>query len=155
MKKEAFICTLYWFLMHMSISMIGTILSNKFFEKNTRYFKTFNWEHEGRFWEKWFRVKSWKDHLPDGNKLNSKIKSKVRLEKIYSKTYIEEFIIETKKAELIHILSVTPCLIFLNQERKIKNINILYAILVNVPFVIVQRYNRPKLERYYQRKFLK
>ncbi|MFQ3727347.1 hypothetical protein ABLV92_09075 [Staphylococcus equorum] len=62
---------------------------------------------------------------------------------------MHQFIIETRRAELVHILSIVPVVIFLRATKMIKVINVIYVLLANVPCMIAQRYNRPKLERYY------
>ena len=81
--------------------------------------------------------------------MNHAIKSKKTIEELESEQYINDFILETRRAEFIH-----PALVFLKSSRKVKFINIVYAIVSNVPIIIVQRYNRPKLERFYYKKFV-
>ncbi|NEF12352.1 glycosyl-4,4'-diaponeurosporenoate acyltransferase, partial [Staphylococcus aureus] len=47
--------------------------------------------------------------------------------------------------ELIHWISILPVIIFNKGPRLVKYINIFYAMITNVPIIIVQRYNRPRL----------
>ena len=55
--------------------------------------------------------------------------------------------------ELVHWFSILPVIVFVRAPKYIKTINILYALLANVPIILTQRYNRPRLERYYQLKY--
>ncbi|MBF7016005.1 glycosyl-4,4'-diaponeurosporenoate acyltransferase CrtO family protein [Staphylococcus durrellii] len=151
MKKAAIFCTLYWFVVHMSLSLLGTFMPDHFFTNKRRYFKTFSWEHNGQFWQQYFKVKLWKDYLPDGSKMNPKVKSKRQLTNFNDKENIKIFIIETRRAEFIHLLCIIPGFIFYNKRPLIKYINIIYPFVANAPFIIAQRYNRPKLERLYKK----
>ncbi|MCD8879479.1 glycosyl-4,4'-diaponeurosporenoate acyltransferase [Staphylococcus kloosii] len=151
MKKAALYCTLFWLTVHMSISIFGTFIPNNFFVKNKRFFNSHQWEREGQFWQQYFKVKKWKDHLPDGSKINPKIRSKKQLAKFDDKTKVKQFIIETRRAELIHVLCILPGFVFYKQRPLIKYINIVYPFVANAPFIIAQRYNRPKFERFYNK----
>ena len=64
---------------------------------------------------------------------------------VFGSDEIEKMIIETKRAELIHWISILPVIIFNKGPRLVKYINIFYAMIANVPIIIVQRYNRPRL----------
>ncbi|MBF0748856.1 glycosyl-4,4'-diaponeurosporenoate acyltransferase [Mammaliicoccus lentus] len=154
MKRLILSISVYWFVVQMIISTLGNLIDKRYFEKYHFLFKSWPIESEGRLWEKLFKVKSWKKLLPDGHKMNHAIKSKKTIEKLESEQYINDFILETRRAEFIHLLSMLPALVFLKSSRKVKLINIVYAIVSNVPIIIVQRYNRPKLERFYYKKFV-
>ncbi len=45
---------------------------------------------------------------------------------------IEKMIIETKRAELIHWISILPVIIFNKGSRLVKYINIFYAMMANI-----------------------
>lgn len=151
MKKAALYCTIFWFITHMSISIVGTFMPNNFFIKHKRLFNTYQWERGGQFWQQYFKVKKWKDYLPDGSKLNPKITNKKQLAKFNDKTKIKQLIIETRRAEFIHALCILPGVVFYKQRPLIKYINFLYPVIANAPFIIVQRYNRPKFEQLYSK----
>ncbi len=142
--KIAFLCSLYWLIFQMSIANLGTKIPDKYFRQRHIIFKSFNFENEGQIWQHWFNVKSWKHKILDGHQFNQNIYDQRHLMKIniYS---VEKMIIETKRAELIHWISILPVIIFNKASRLVKYINIFYAIIVNVPIIIVQRYNRPRL----------
>lgn len=64
----------------------------------------------------------------------------------YDINYLNLFVKETAKAELIHWLGMLPFIIyFLLTPPLVALIMVLYAIIVNLPCIIAQRYNRPRL----------
>lgn len=151
MKKAVLFCTVYWFIIHMTLSLLGTFIPNQFFVNHQRFFKTFKWEDNGQFWQQYFKVKAWKNYLPDGSKINPKVINKRQLVNFKNKTNIATFIIEMRRAELIHALCIVPGFVFYKQRPLIKYINFIYPFIANGPFIIAQRYNRPKFERLYNK----
>ena len=111
-------------------------------------FRERKWEREGRLYDRVFRVKSWKKYLPEGgefykvNAFNKKYLSSTDPE------YLKRFAIETARAELTHILLVLLFLpsIFWNTLQNVFYIFI-FTFSVNLPFIIVQRYNRIRFLR--------
>ncbi|MEZ2095096.1 glycosyl-4,4'-diaponeurosporenoate acyltransferase, partial [Staphylococcus aureus] len=101
-------------------------------------------EKHGKFWNKWFYVRKWKHKILDGHQLNQNIYDQRHLMTINTDE-IEKMIIETKRAELIHWISILPVIIFIKGPGLVKYINVFYAMIANVPIIIVQRYNRPRL----------
>ena len=122
MKKIIYIA-LYWFIVQMIIAQLGTRISYKFLEKDNKYFRSWNIEQEGQLWQQ--LVKNMND--------------------------IQRFILETRRAEVVHLLSIFPVIAFFKASKSVKIINFIYVIIANVPCMIVQRYNRPKLIRIYNK----
>ncbi len=135
---------MYWLIVQLNIANLGTRIPDKYFRQKHIIFKSFNFEKHGKFWKKWFYVRKWKHKILDGHKLNRNIYDQRHLMTI-NIDEIEKMIIETKRAELIHWISILPVIIFNKGPRVVKYINIFYAMIANVPIIIVQRYNRPRL----------
>lgn len=136
-----------WFVLHIGISVALLKVPFSFFEKKNRLFHFYSWEKEGEFWQTYFCVQSWKDKLPDGATLFKMGFKKKYLREI-TDTYFDEFIVESKRAELNHWLLLVPApLFFLWNPTWAGWLIIFYALLVNIPFIIIQRYNRARLER--------
>lgn len=56
--------------------------------------------------------------------------------------------IETQRAELTHWFLIPPAfLFFLWNPAWAGWVMVIYALVVNLPFIMIQRYNRPRLER--------
>lgn len=104
---------------------------------------------------RWYRrigLPKWKDRLPQ---FNSDF-DKRHLRKKLSAAYLEEFIFNTCRAEVIHMgiallgyLSLLFCLLC---SDPVGNLPLFAAIatviaVCNLPFVMIQRYNRSRLEK--------
>ena len=136
-----------WFILHMGISMALLKIPLATFEKENKWFRVYAWEKEGQFWQKNFNVRFWKDKLPDGATL-FKMGFKKKHLRNRNKSYFNEYIAESRRAELNHWLLILPApLFFLWNPPWASIVIICYALLANIPFIIIQRYNRPRFEQ--------
>jgi len=92
------------------------------------------------------RIHAWKDHLPEAGKFFSLHPfDKSHLTR-FDRDYLARFILETCRAELAHVLPFLfypLCLLWNPWPANL--IMFLYAVLANVPFILIQRYNRARL----------
>lgn len=100
-------------------------------------------------WNTLFKINKWKHYIPEGSQLNQNIYSKKQLTS-FKLNDLHTMIIEMRRAELVHWLSMIPVLAFLKAPAYIKIINVIYVLLANLPIIVTQRYNRPRLEKVYQ-----
>lgn len=99
------------------------------------------------FYKKTFKIHLWKRFLPDGGVLFKTGFSKKNLQ-TPEKLYLERFILESKRAELIHWLAILPFWLFgFIAPPLVIPFMLLYALTVNLPCIFTQRYNRPRLVR--------
>ena len=84
--------------------------------------------------------------IPEGTKLNNAIYDKSDLTNNIEET--RHLLLEMRRAELVHWLSMVPLIVFIKTSKYIKYINLLYVVFSHVPIIIVQRYNRPRIERF-------
>ena len=142
---------LAWFMIHMTISLAMMRVPDDYYHRPHRWFDSCEWENEGLIWQDLFHIRKWKKHLPDSS---SFIKSAYDLTNLHglNLSSMEKIILETKRAEHTHWLSIPPALLFFIWNPPWAGmIMIVYALLMNLPFIIVQRYNRPRLMRVYER----
>jgi glycosyl-4,4'-diaponeurosporenoate acyltransferase len=118
-----------------------------FFKKDCRWFRIRSWEKDGRFYQRPLRIKRWRGVIPDGGGLFKGGFPKKSLES--SDTgYLKIFFYETKRAELTHWLAMIPApIFFLWNIWWAGIIMIVYAIVANVPCIMLQRFNRARLYR--------
>ena len=136
-----------WFVFHMSIGFAFNYAPYRWFEKDNIIFRTKEWENDGRFWNKYTKVRKWKHHLPDGSAVFKNGFRKKNLNKA-NPEFIKMFIVESRRAEMTHYFSMLPApLFFIWNPASAGIIMILYAIFINTPCIIAQRYNRPRFER--------
>jgi glycosyl-4,4'-diaponeurosporenoate acyltransferase len=134
-----------WFVIHIGFTIITIKMPDKLFDKDNWIYRIRPWEKNGRIWQTIFRVKTWKDHLPDGAALFKKGFKKKRMTSRDS-GYIKAFILESRRGELTHwLILLSSPLFFIWNPAWLGFIMILYAVIANLPCIIAQRYNRPRL----------
>jgi glycosyl-4,4'-diaponeurosporenoate acyltransferase len=93
-----------------------------------------------------FRVRRWKHLLPDGGGVWKKRGYKKRTLTDHSKENLRRFLIESARGELTHWLGILPFWVFsLFAPPSVIWIMLAYALAVNLPCIIAQRYNRPRV----------
>jgi glycosyl-4,4'-diaponeurosporenoate acyltransferase len=110
------------------------------------------WEQGGRFYERAFGIKRWKDRLPDGARWIGGGFAKGALAGS-APNYLRRFIQETWRGELCHwfALGCTP-LFFLWNPWWADAVMVAYAVAANLPCILAQRYNRLRLRHLLARK---
>ena len=105
------------------------------------------WEKGGRLYEELFRIKSWKDWVPDAARWMPGVFSK-QLSQDLNAEYLGRFIRETWRGELCHwcAMACAP-VFFLWNPLWADLVMVTYAIAANLPCILVQRYNRIRFYR--------
>ena len=144
-----------WFFFHMIISWMMLKVPDSFFERHLHWFRVRNWEDSGDLWQQLFRVRAWKRFVPDGTMLLKEGFDKTTLEK-NDRKYMNKVVIEMRRAELTHWISILPAgLFFLWNPPWAGWCMVLYALSFNLPLIVLQRYNRPRIERVLNRRVLR
>lgn len=143
--------TILWVLFQFSAEHISHKVPDRWLSSDNFFFSEKQWEQDGKIYLKIFKVKKWKKYLPDGAGYK---KGGYRKKEIHD--FCEEnlkiFLLESCRAELNHILAITPFWVFgLFAPATIIPYMFIYALLVNIPCIITQRYNRPRIIRTIER----
>jgi glycosyl-4,4'-diaponeurosporenoate acyltransferase len=106
-----------------------------------------SFEHDGRWYERRLRIKSWKDRLPEAGAFFAGGFSKRSLRASDPDT-LERFVAETRRAERTHwwLVALGP-VFFLWNPWWLALVMVAYAVVANLPCLLVQRYNRARLQR--------
>lgn len=139
------ICFILWGVIQYSVGKLIMKVPDKFLSPYSFLFKTRNWEDSGKIYNKIFLVKKWKHLLPDGA---AAMKGGYRKKHLtdFSKNNLEIFLIESCRAELSHYIAILPFWVFGFFVPPIVVLYMfIYALAVNFPCIIVQRYNRPRI----------
>lgn len=108
--------------------------------------RTRRWERDGRIYER-LHVRRWKDHLPEAGAWFGDGGSKRRLPG-RTDSDLRRFAGETRRAEWVHWMNIGFAPTFaLWCSAGVTAAMVLFAIVVHLPFVVVQRYNRARLLR--------
>jgi len=92
---------LAWLIVHLGVAWVGTRLPVALFNPRRWLYRPSAWEGSGRFYERAFRIKSWKHWLPDGAALFAQGFRKANLREA-TPEYLERFAWETCRGEGIH-----------------------------------------------------
>lgn len=99
-------------------------------------------ETAGRWYRRWLRVHRWKDVLPEAGSMFRGGISKRHLPG-HDVAGLQLFARETRRAELTHWWAMWCGPIFVVWNPPLAAaLLILYGVLVNLPFIVIQRYNR-------------
>lgn len=142
-----------WPAFQVSVSALSNYIPDDKFNLASFWFKGWKFENDGKFYRKFFRIHKWKRFLPDGAKLFDTGFPKGELCNT-DKEYLEAFIKETCRAEASHWIQIIPFWVFgLWAPPFVIIVMFIYAMILNMPCIIAQRYNRPRLIRLYEKKF--
>lgn len=138
---------LLWAALQVTIPLFCLKISDKWLSSSSALFKTYKWERDGDFYNKIFRIRKWKKLLPDGGAL---VKNGFKKKNIDASSLenLHKFNIESCRAELVHWILMFPFWVvgFIAPPIVIPCI-LLYALVANLPCIIAQRYNRPRITK--------
>ena len=140
-----------WLVIHLGVSVLVSRMRLESFRPRSWLYRQRTWERGGRTYKALLKVKKWKGLLPDGAAV---FKGGFRKKRLANRkaTYIEEFILETCRAELAHwVMFAFSAVFFIWNEWWIGLIMVGYGLVANMPCVVAQRYNRIRLQRMYGR----
>lgn len=137
-------------------ALIATILHHSFIPAS--YFsvtkKRFQVSQKELHIYRCLKINKWKDYIPDTGKQTTGL-SKSKIESTNA-DYLSLFLTETCYAEVIHIwmalMGIIPC--FLAPQGILWQIAVPHAVInfvLNIPPIMIQRNNRPKLLHMYER----
>ncbi len=139
------LCIILWPVIQAAISILCLLIKDKHLSNSSFIFKTHSWEAGGEIYNRFFKIRKWKKFLPDGAAV---LKSGYKKKHLNNSSIenLEKFVIESCRAELQHWLSILPFWIFgLFAPTYILKYMLIYALIVNLPCAIAQRYNRPRV----------
>ncbi len=131
---------------------MGQALPRDSFDPERFPYRTFAWEKGGKVYEK-LGIKRWKDILPDMSRVMPDMIKK-KLTGTDKAKRMDELIAETCAAECVHWALILLSFVLLLWWRGIWAwaFLLVYNLLGNLPFIIIQRYNRPRLLRCQKRR---
>lgn len=139
----------FWFLIITGVIafFVGRLLPKKWFCADRFPYRSFRFEQDGRIYDK-LHIRKWQNRVLDMSKILPFMMPAKNLTGDFKKR-LPRMLQETCVAELIHTLNCFVGLYCLKLYPGVGGviISILYIILFNLPFILIQRYNRPRLMR--------
>ncbi len=143
-----------WLIFHLLSALIGTVSPDSKLDAKSFVFRIRDWERKSDIYKNIFKVHKWKHLLPDAGSWFKNGFAKRKMSSLKS-SYMQVFVRETCRAELIHWLGILPAaLFFLWNVWWVGLIMVGYALLVNMPCILAQRYNRIRFTRILENRIL-
>jgi glycosyl-4,4'-diaponeurosporenoate acyltransferase len=137
----------------LAAALICLNLPDRFFSPDSFLFRSHILERDERLYNRLFGVRRWKHLLPDGGNILKKQGFRKKKLDDFSEETLQRFLIESARGELTHWFAIFPFWLFwLFTPPIVPWIMLVYALLVNIPCIIAQRYNRPRVLRLLQKK---
>ncbi len=141
---------LYVLFCGVASHFIGEALPRKWFHHDRFPFRPWKWERGGAIYEK-IRIQDWKDHMPDMSRVMKDMVPK-RVGFCPTSGQVRTLVAETCVAEAVHAaLCLAAPVIWLFWRSGMGIFLSGVVIVCNLPFIWIQRYNRPTLVAFAQR----
>lgn len=143
---------LYLFLISILAFPLGRLIPREWIHYDRFPFRAFEWENGGCIYHR-LEIRSWQNKLPDMSRfglLNMKVK---KLNANFTAEDVRLLLDETCIAEIVHTLLCFAGLHCINLWKGTGGIvfYILYITICQLPYIFIQRYNRPRLSRVFKR----
>ena len=131
-------------------NLIGEMLPRSIFHPDRAPFRAHRWERDGKCYEK-FGIRRWKDHVPDMSRVRKKkmVSKHLGTEAFPTADRVLILARETCRAEAVHgvlcLLSPVILLFWIGPWIGLGVGIVALYVFCNLPFIMIQRYNRPPL----------
>lgn len=148
-------CAVYFAATGLLSFFLGRMIPPEKMEWHRFPYKLYPLEKEGTVYKK-IRIHHWQNRVPDMSKVFSKLMPPKKMVSM-DKGSLLRMIQETCTAELTHIVLCLTGLYCIKLWPGACGITlaVLNIVLFNLPFILIQRYNRPRLVRLYKRQIEK
>lgn len=145
-------CAIYFAVTGILSFIIGRIFPKNVFKYDKFPFKSFGFENGGKIYTK-IGINKWQNKVPDMSKIFKHLMPAKNLSGGVDSQRLHTMILETCAAEVTHLLLCVTGLYCLWLWPGAGGVVVyaIYALFGNVPFILIQRYNRPRLVRLYSR----
>ncbi len=140
-------CGIYLAVMGVVCLFTGRLLPGKLLNPENWYFRCYAFERGGKIYEK-LGIKKWQSHVPDMSRVVPWLMPPKNLKGEF-KDRIPTMVRETCNAELNHWITSLVGLGCLWIWPGIGGVivTLVDILVLNLPFILIQRYNRPRLMR--------
>lgn len=138
-------CLWYLFISGLVSFGMGRLFPRQLLRHDAWPFRAHEWEKGGRVYER-LAVRRWQNRLPDMSHILPGTMPAKRIETMPTLEKLMTMVEETCVAELVHLLLCVSGLRLLKLWRGPGGLTLwlLYVLIGNVPYIIMQRYNRPR-----------
>lgn len=135
---------LYVIALGIASHFIGEAIPRSAFHYDRFPYRTYRWERGGRIYER-IGIHKWKDRMPDMSRIMTDMVPK-KVGRTPKSEEVWVLVQETCRAEIVHLaLCLCAPVIWLFWQNSIGILCTALVVLGNLPFILIQRYNRPIL----------
>lgn len=142
---EFLACFGYLAMVGISSNLFAALLPRRWFKCDSLFFRPWRWERQGKAYNR-VAIRRWKDRVPDMSRILPGAVVK-RMTGNTSAEGIERLARETCVSEFTHNLLIVfglKCLAIWEGAGGVI-ITLIWVLLGNLPCIMIQRYNRPRL----------
>ncbi len=138
-----------WFAVSLVAGYACHRLPDRRLDHDTALTRARGFEQGGRFYERRLRIVRWKDRLPEAGDLFRDGYDK----RVVTRADLPRYVIETRRAEYTHwaIMAAAPLFLLWNPIF-LWWAMVAYAVIANLPCLVIQRYNRARVLRILRRR---
>ncbi|HRQ88735.1 MAG TPA: hypothetical protein PLA50_08045 [Bacteroidia bacterium] len=132
---------------HLGVSWFFTRLDAARFRPESPLWRERRWERGGDIYQRLFRIRAWKRFLPDAAPwFDGFAKGRLRDK---DPAYLRAFVVETCRGEAAHLAQIPAlCLVLIwNPWPAAAIAMLIYAVVSNLPCLILQRFTRARLRK--------
>lgn len=146
------VISLVWLAIGLVTGSIGHRIPARLLGHDTWLTRPRAFERQGRFYSARLGIQGWKDRLPEAGGLFRGGFSKRHIRN-RSTANLVRFVTETRRAEYVHWMNIIAGALFLLFLPAWAGFAmVVFALMVHLPFVCIQRYNRARLVRTLERR---
>lgn len=136
---------LYLAVLGVLAHVLGQALPRRWFDPERFPWRLYGWERGGAVYDA-VKIRAWKDRVPDMSKILGDMVKK-QAPRHGSAAETEAVLLETCVAECVHwaLMPLSLPILWIWHSPWCILLYFGYNILGNLPFILIQRYNRPRL----------
>lgn len=141
-------CVCYYVLIGVISFLFGRSISRLEFRFDRAPFRALDFEDEGRLYKR-LGIARWQSRVPDMSRIFTKLMPPKKISGRPNRAELLTMINETCVAEFIHVLLCLAgmAVFWIWPGAGGIIVWLVYCLVGNLPFIIIQRYNRPRLVR--------
>lgn len=141
----------FWVGSEMLAGYRAARLSLADLERDHRLLRLRAFEADGRWYERRLRIRSWKDRLPEAGTVFGGMTKRTLPGR--TDADLSRFDLETRRAERAHWSSMLglPLVVLWNPLAGVV-LMVGFGLTFNLPFIVIQRYNRARIDRVLRRR---
>ncbi|CAN5393942.1 glycosyl-4,4'-diaponeurosporenoate acyltransferase [soil metagenome] len=141
-----------WIVIGVATGLAGHLMPLRWLDHDNWLTRPRRFEARGRIYQRVFRIRAWKDRVPElGGLFRGGFSKRHLIDR--STPQLERFEAETRRAELVHWANLDAGPLFLIWcPPWIGAVMIVFGVVAHLPFIMIQRYNRARLARLLDRR---